>query len=150
MKVHKIIISIAIYCSAWGIFFYTGGSSFAFYYDPLAILFILLPTICFSLVNYSPKDITGYFKLINKNNNATEKTYKQAILFFLMLKEYIVKSATISIFIGIVHILSDFEDAKQFGRWLAVVLLSVIYATMLIMFLVSPCHIAIKKKLNSL
>jgi hypothetical protein len=123
--------------------------------DAPSLALVLGPAILMLLSHFGPKEFINAFKTAMAKSNAGERELKNALLFFSTAQTLIIASTIAAIFLGIVMVLTAVwkgyaHSAKTLGGWMAVDLISILYAAMLMIVITIPFKSAVRKKMNDL
>jgi len=126
-----------------------GFSSYAFFIDIVTLVVFLL-TICATVI------ISGEFGTLIKSKNAliSKKYYlsnndkERAITLYKVLAKVIVCTAVIMIVSTTIIMLGTLDDPAMLGPFMAVSLLSILYAAVLLLIFVYPAQIILKNRTN--
>lgn len=123
--------------------------------DAPSLMLLLAPTVLMLLSHYGPKEFIRTFKTAMAKSNTGEHELKNALLFFSTAQKLIMASAVATAFLGIIMILDNVgrgnpETARTVAWWMAVDLISVLYAAMLLIVTTIPFKSAVQKRLNDL
>ena len=124
------------------------GSPLVFWDFP-SFVFTPMFAIILLLGHYSPVEILGAFKCSGKEA-ASEIELKKALLFFNTFHKLVIISGFFAFMLGNVLIVSlspSEEFNKNFGKFMAISFLTIVYALFIIMTVTVPFQSAIKKKL---
>ncbi len=116
---------------------------------------VLGPAVLMLLSHYRPKEFINAFKAAMEKNNADERELKNALLFFSTAQTLVVASAVVGVFLGIIMILGAIwkgyaDSAKVISGWMAVDIISILYAAIIMIVITIPFKSALHKKLNEL
>lgn len=133
------------------VFMGTKNGNVQIYFDFLTLVVILLFTFVPLLWSGSMKAIGLGFKIImSKDEETYTKTQLQNTYDAYTMVIHSLMTATVFGFaIGIVTLLANLTDTSTMGPMLAVVLLTILYVS-IIVTLVLPIRLAVKKELNKL
>jgi len=124
------------------------GSPMIFWDFP-SFVFTPLFAVILLLGHYSPIEIIDAFKCSGKKT-ASEAELKKSLLFFSTLHKLIIISGFFAFMLAFVLIISlspSEEFNKSFGKFMAIGVLTIVYALFIIMTITVPYQSAIKKKL---
>lgn len=122
------------------------GAGVSSFLDIPSLIMVLLPALLMSLATYGPAEMGSYFAAAYKNEGADTVTLEKGILFFRTLQSYFKISAVIAFIMGLILTLSTLEDVSQLGSYIAVSVISVLYAFVLALLVTQPFRIALEKK----
>ncbi len=144
-KTYFIYAVVCLTVFGLGIFFAKGN--FSFFFNPFGLTIFIVPTFALLLAGFSPAEIIRAFAIALDKNSGSASEYKKSILMFDGIFNYILASALCAVILGFVLMLSHPKEPEKFGFGLAVCLLTILYALIMILVVVLPFKLALKKKL---
>ncbi len=126
------------------------GSGVGSFLDIPSLLVVLVPALLMSLASYGLSEMGSYFALAFKKEGAAPVALEKGIHFFDTLQTYFKISAAIAFSMGLILILATLDDLSKIGPYLAVAVISVLYACVLALLLTVPFRTALEKKMIEL
>ncbi|MCP4132871.1 MAG: hypothetical protein GY754_18035 [bacterium] len=131
----------------FGLGIYLAGGEFSFFMDLPSLMIVMVPTIAMLLAGSRPIEIVTAFKLAMEKSSGSKKEYERSLLIFNSMFAYLVLSTVAAVLLGLTLMLSYPLEPNRFGFGLAVCLLAVLYAVIIMMIIVAPFRMSLKKKL---
>ncbi len=118
------------------------------FWDPLSILLTLGIVLILLLGHFSPKEMIESFRCAGAAERS-EAEMKRALLFFETFHRLTIISGFMSFMLGLIMFLAgmDLTNEKAAGPFLAVAIMTVLYALIIIMLVTVPFQSAIRKKM---
>lgn len=118
------------------------------YYSGISLAITLLPALILSLGSNSLKEVLNHFTIGFKDESAAGKAeLEKALNYFTSLFTYFICSGILGILIGVVSVLSNVSDPQKIGSGLAISLLTLLYSTIITLFVAVPFQNGIKNRL---
>jgi flagellar motor component MotA len=118
--------------------------------DMPSLIMVVIPAVVMLLASFSLKDIGSAFSVAWNKSAADPKALKSGLVFFKAMSRYLMISAILVFFLGIVGLLSALSDMSALGRSVALSLLCIFYSILLQVVIAFPFIESIKKRLAEL
>jgi flagellar motor component MotA len=119
------------------------------FYDPPSLMLTLGIVLLLLLGHFSPKEMIEAFRCAGAAAERSDAELKKALLFFETFHRLTIISGFMSFMLGLILFLAgmDLSDEKAAGPFMAVAVMTVLYALIIIMMITVPFQSAIKKKM---
>jgi flagellar motor component MotA len=145
-KMYVVYLAIVLGICIGGVLI-SGGSLILFWDVPS---FIFTPGIAFLIMlgHYSPREMVEAFKCAGTAERS-EAELKKSLLFFETFHRITIISGFFAFMLGLVMLLvsKDLINETKAGPWMAVAILTVLYALFFVMAITVPFQSAIRKKM---
>jgi len=138
-----VLLCLMVYISA----VFIAQGRLAYFFDPPSLVIILFPALFLLLTHFSAGEIVNSFKVPFREEKISREDLQLALLFSQSFQKYLITTGFIGFIFGFVMLLSNISDAKNFGIGLSCSLLSIVYATMIILMVIIPFQQSIKRKI---
>lgn len=145
-KTYIVYVALAIGMCIFGILGAKGD--LLWFWDPASIMLTLGITLALMLGHFSPKEMLEAFRCAGAAERS-EAELKKALLFFETFHHLTIISGFMSFMLGLIFFLAgmDLTNEKAAGPFMAVAVMTVLYALLIVMIITAPYQSAIRKKL---